>query len=171
MRFRQRSIRRPGGFTLIEASMTTAIIGIAFVAALELYTACTRQNRASAQITTAMLLARHVQEAMLSLPFTDPNPLSAKFGAESGETLATFDDIDDFHNQSFNPPIDAMRRPINELSNYTQTVTVTNVNPNQPSAAGSAGSAVRITVTITFQSSEIAPVERVCSYSWLRMNQ
>ncbi len=166
-----RRVCRSRGFTLIEASMTTAIIGIAFVAALELFGACTKQNRASAQTTVAMMLGRHVQEAMLSLPFTDPNPISATFGAETGETLATFDDVDDFNNQSFNPPIDALRQPIDELAKYTQTVSVTSVNPNQPSASGSAGSAVRITVTISYKSTDSAPVERIYSYSWLRMNQ
>jgi len=159
------------GFTLIEAAMTTAIVGIAFVAALELFAACTKQNRAGGQMTVAMMLAQHAQEMTIGLPFTDPNPLTATFGAETGETPATYDDIDDFNGRSFSPPIDALRQPINELSQYTQTVTVAPVSVNQPGSAGTAGAAVRMSVTISYQPTGASPVETVYRYSWLRMNQ
>lgn len=159
------------GFTLIEAAMTTAIIGIAFVAVLELYTACTKQNRYASNSTVAMMLAQHTQEMLIGLPFADPNPLSAVFGAETGESLAGFDDIDDFNGMSFSPPIDASRQTLPELSQYTQTISVTNANPDQPSAAGSAGSALRVSVVISYQANESAVVEPVYSYSWLTMNQ
>lgn len=162
---------RTTGFTLIEAAMTTAIIGIAFVAVLELFSACTRQNRYASNSTVAMMLAQHTQEMMIGLPFADPNPLSAVFGAETGEALANYDDIDDFAGLSFNPPIDAQRQPIDELSQYTQTITVTNANADQPSASGTAGNALRISVVITYRANESAPVEQVYSYSWLTMNQ
>lgn len=161
----------PRGFTLIEAAMTTAIIGIAFASMLELFATCTRQNRAAASITTAAMLATHIRETMLPLPFSDPNPLSATFGAEAGETTASYDDVDDFNGLTFNPPIDAGRQPIPQLSQYSQTVSVVNVNPSLPSGTGTAGSAVRVTVTILYQSNASSPVERVYSQSWLRMNQ
>ncbi len=168
MRVRKRQTR---GFTLIEAAMTTAIIGIAFASVIELFAACTRQNKVAASTTVAMMLAEHVQEMLISLPFTDPNPLSATFGAESGETLATYDDVDDFHGQTFNPPIDAGRMPIAGLEQYSQVITVTPANPARPSASGTAGNAVRVRVTVAFQANEGAPVETVYSYSWLKMNQ
>lgn len=159
------------GFTLIEAAITTAIIGIAFTAMIELFATCTRQNRAAANITTASMLATHVRETMLPLAFSDPNPLSAVFGAETGESPAGYDDIDDFHGVTFNPPIDASREPVAELGQYSQTVSVVNVNPSLPSGTGPAGSAVRVTVTILYRANESSPVERVYTQSWLRMNQ
>jgi len=163
--------RQSRGFTLIEAAMTTAIIGIAFVSVLELFTACTKQNKVAASSTVAMMLAQHIQESLVSLPFTDPNPLSATFGAETGETLATFDDVDDFNGMTFNPPIDAGRTEIEGLDQYSQVITVTNANPARPSATGTAGSAVRVRVVVTYQANAAAPVEQVYSYSWLTMNQ
>jgi MSHA pilin protein MshD len=162
---------RRRGFTLIEAAMTTAIIGIAFASVLELFAACTKQNRVAADTTVAMMLAQHAQEMMIGLPFTDPNPLSATFGAEAGETIATFDDVDDFHNLTFNPPIDAGRNDIEALSQYSQTITVANANPAQPSAAGAAGGAVRVRVVVSYQATPDAPVQPVYAYSWLKMNQ
>ncbi len=168
---RTRTSLHSRGFTLIEAAMTTAIIGIAFVAVLELFSACTKQNRYASNSTVAMMLAQHTQEMMIGLPFADPNPLSAVFGAEMGETLSSYDDIDDFNGLSFCPPIDASRLSIDDLSQYTQTISVTNANPDQPSAVGSAGSALRVSVVITYRANEAAPVEQVYSYSWLTMNQ
>lgn len=165
-----RTVQKSRGFTLIEAAMTTAIIGIAFVAVMELFAACTRQNRYANHNTTAMMLAEHIQEMMLGLPFADPNPLSAVFGAETGESLATYDDLDDFNGRSFNPPIDAQRQIIPELSQYTQTVSVVYANPDQPSAGGTAGKALRVRVVITYQSGSSSPVEQVYSLSWLVMN-
>ncbi len=165
--------RRPHshGFTLIEAAITTAIVGIAFASVLELFSACTRQNKVASNGTVAMMLAQHIQETMVALPFTDPSPLTATFGAESGESLATYDDVDDFNGQTFNPPIDASRHTIDELAQYSQTITVTNVNHARPSVAGTAGSAVRVRVTITYQANNAAPVEPIYAYSWLTMNQ
>ncbi len=163
--------RQSHGFTLIEAAITTAIIGIAFASVMELFAACTKQNRAAGNATSAMLLAQHVQELMVSLPFSDPSPLTAIFGSETGETLATFDDIDDFNGLTFSPPIDASRQPIDGLNQYSQTISVTDANPAQPSAAGSPGYALRVRVVVTYQFNPAAPVEPVYSYSWLIMNQ
>jgi type II secretory pathway pseudopilin PulG len=158
------------GFTLIEAAMTTAIIGIAFVAVMELFAACTKQNRYANHTTTAMMLAEHVREMMIGLPFADPNPLSAVFGAETGESLETYDDLDDFNGLSFNPPVDAQRQAIPELSQYTQTVSVVAADPNQPSVGGTAGKALRVRVVVTYRPGSSSPVEQVYSLSWLVMN-
>jgi hypothetical protein len=151
--------------------MTTAIVGIAFVSLLELFAACTKQTRNSAHMTVATMLAQHVQEAMTGLPFADPNPLTATFGPEATETLATFDDIDDFNNQTFTPPIEATRQQLTDLDQYAQSIVVTPVNINRPSVAAAAGKALRVTVNITFRATPASSVERVFSYSWLRTNQ
>src|SRR5918993_204717 len=90
-----RRVRR-AGFTLIEAALTTAITGIAFVAIMELFSACTQQNRVGSNMTTAMLLAGHVQETMAGLSFNDPAHGKAVFGPEPAQTLLGYDDIDDF---------------------------------------------------------------------------
>ena len=91
--------RRRRGFTLIEAALTTAITGIAFVAIMELFSACTQQNRIGANMTTAMLLAGHVQETMTGLQFNDPIGGKGTFGPEIGQTLSSYDDIDDFDDE------------------------------------------------------------------------
>ena len=177
----RRTQRRGRGFTLIEAALTTAITGIAFVAIMELFAACTQQNRIGANMTTAMLLAGHVQETMAGMSFNDPVAGRANFGPEIGQQLVTYDDIDDFDGQNLNPPIDSLRRRIPELSQFTQSVIVMPVYPTQLSSNSDPGApaipktaytgAARVTVRILHRvSAKDAPVE-IYRTSWIRVDQ
>jgi Tfp pilus assembly protein PilV len=58
------SRRRSGGFTLIEAAIVTAIVGIGIVGLLELLAAGSMANINSKQLTTAVFLANNVNEMM-----------------------------------------------------------------------------------------------------------
>ena len=132
------------GFTLIEAALTTFIIGTAVLATVQLFAACTQQNSVAAQGTTAMLLASHIQETMAGLPVLDPSYANTYFGPEPGEVLRTYNDVDDFDGSSFNPPIDSTRTQIPQMAQYTQAVTVVPVLANKltsntnPACAGPA---------------------------------
>jgi hypothetical protein len=173
--------RRRLGFTLIEAALTTAITGIAFVAIMELFSACTQQNRVGSNMTTAMLLAGHIQETMAGLSFNDPVVGRANFGPEVGQSLLSYDDIDDFDGQNLNPPIDAMRRYIPELSQFTQNVIVMPIYPTQLSSNSDPGApvipktaytgAARVTVRVLYRvRSTDVPVE-IYRTSWIRVDQ
>jgi type II secretory pathway pseudopilin PulG len=173
--------RHRRGFTLIEAALTTAITGIAFVAIMELFSACTQQNRIGSNMTTAMLLAGHVQETMAGLQFNDPVVGRANFGPEIGQTLGSYDDIDDFDGQNLNPPIDALRRRIPELAQFTQSVIVmpvyatqlsSNADPAAPAIPRTAYTgAARVTVRILYRkSTKDTPVE-IYRTSWIRVDQ
>src|SRR5688500_61705 len=115
---------RRRAFTLIEAALTTAITGIAFVATLQLFGACTQQNRIGSNMTTAMLLAGHVQETMAGLSFNDPAYATTYFGPEPGQTLAGFDDLDDFAGVSLGPPTDSLRRALPQPWQCRQEISV-----------------------------------------------
>jgi len=169
------------GFTLIEAALTTFIIGTAVLATVQLFAACTQQNSVAAQGTTAMLLASHIQESMAGLPIVDPSYANTYFGPEPGETLLNYNDVDDFDGSSFNPPIDSTRTRIPLMAQYTQVVTVVPVFANKlnsnliPSALELPKStytgAVRVQVRIMYQRTPtVTPVE-VYRSSWLRLAQ
>ena len=164
--------RKPSspGFTLIEAGLATIIVGVGFTALMGLFAACTQQNRAASQLTTATLLAGNIQELMAELPFAEPKALVATFGPEPGETLATFDDVDDLNGASINPPVDALRRPLGDLSQYTQAVSVETVEAGRVTRASSAGDAVRVTVKVLYGSGSDAP-QPVYELSWVRFRQ
>ena len=107
-RRRPRLMRR-AGFTLIEAALTTAIIGFGVVSMMGLLATGTTNNKDSAQLTTGLQLARSIREMSVSLPFSDPTT-PAHFGKEGGETLATFDDLDDLDGFVASPPVNARRQ-------------------------------------------------------------
>lgn len=179
-RFRRRR-RGRGGFTLVEASLTTLIVGVGILSMMELFGACTRQNQSANQQTTAMFLVGNIQETMESLPIVDPVVGSSHFGPEPGESLATYNDVDDFDGSSFNPPIDATRHTLPQLSQYTQVVTVMPVYVNQlnantdesaPSIAkGTYTGAVRVRVKILYKRTPGSPASEVYRASWIRLAQ
>ncbi len=103
-----------GGFTLIETSLATLIIGIGVVAMVDAQTAFLVSNQWSSHAASATFLANEVRELTRNLPKHDPvNGLfiaedddgdEALFGwgPDAGETTVDdFDDIDDFDGMSF----------------------------------------------------------------------
>src|SRR4029079_5173489 len=64
--------RRARGFTLMETAIAMVIVGVAIVASMRLFASCSQQNSVSTRMTTAMLLAGNVREAMTGLSFNDP---------------------------------------------------------------------------------------------------
>jgi type II secretory pathway pseudopilin PulG len=175
--------QRARGFTLIEAALATIIVGVGIVSTMELFAACSQQAVGANQTTTAMMLANNVHEAVVGLSFADPTFQHQYFGPEPGETLATYNDVDDFDGSKFNPPIDAQRNKIPSLSQYTQVVSVWPVYPNKLSANSTADTAktpdipkttytgaLRIRVRVMFQATPTATAEEVYEASWVCMD-
>jgi prepilin-type N-terminal cleavage/methylation domain-containing protein len=164
---------RRRGFTLIEASLVTSIIGIGVVAMLQLLAAGTVSNGDGAEATTAMNLAKNIRELAMGLKFADPsltykwdpnNPV--KFGLEPGETLQTCDDMDDLDGQVICPPIDARRMSLdaNLYSDWEQHVSVCSVDPDHltnDKVGNGTSPALRLTVSVYHHK------RCVCSLSWL----
>ena len=151
-RFTESLSRRQGhrpGFTLIEASLATVIVGVGVLSMMQLFTACTKQNGAAANMTTAMLLAENIQETMAGLSFSDPAFGRTYFGVEPGQTLPSYDDIDDFDGKTFSPPIDSTRTAIASLSQYSQVISVWPVYANQLSSNSNPASPDLSQVTYT----------------------
>jgi type II secretory pathway pseudopilin PulG len=170
---------RRGGFTLMETVLATVIVGLGILSMMELFTACTRQNRAAFDMTTAMLLAQNMQETMADLSFTDPAYGKTYFGPEGSQALATYDDIDDFNGLTFSPPIDSTREPIDALSEYAQVVSVWPVKSNWLVANSNTGApdlpqttytgAARVTVRIMHRKSAATPWSEVYRTGWIRV--
>lgn len=166
--------------------MAMVIVGVAIVASMRLFAACSIQNKISTRMTTAMLLAGNIREAMTGLPFNDPVYGRTTFGYEAGETIATFNDVDDFNGPpnatslSINPPIDSLRTSLPSLSQFTQVVSVMPVRPykldgNTNEAAPEIlrnvyTGAVRVRVRIQYRNKPTdSPVE-LYSTSWIRVD-
>lgn len=156
------------------------IIGVGVVASIRLFTACAQENRAANQMTTAMLLAAHVREAMVQMPFNDPISGRSNFGYEAGETLNSFDDVDDFDGQTFNPPIDSLRQAITSMSQYSQVVSVVPVFPNKLNSNTNDSApeiskttytgAVRVRVRVLYRAKSTDTPAEVYRASWVRLD-
>ena len=152
------------GFTLIEAMMASILIGIVIVALMMSNAALTTANGAGMDLSTAEFLIEEIKGLIEPLAVVDPETATATFGAEAGETLANYDDLDDFASAVFSPPIDIARQSLTNFLEFSQQVTVENVsNTNlQTIVDNHSSDFVRITTRILINGNEIS------SASWIR---
>jgi prepilin-type N-terminal cleavage/methylation domain-containing protein len=152
------------GFSLIEVLISILLVGLAIASLVAANSAFTMANGAGADLSTAEFLIEQIRELTTLLPVVDPNTDDATFGPESGETLADYDDVDDFDGASFSPPISADRNPLNDFAAYSQYVTVENVNPSnfEQVVSDHGSNFIRVTVRVSVNSKVVS------STSWLR---
>jgi len=100
---------RARGFTLIEASLASVIIGVGFLGMLQLLAAGTMTNLEGAETTTAVNLTKNIREMTLTQTYSQVSAL----------------------NRTYSPPIDSRGQTLNEFSNWQQTVSVQPVDPNR----------------------------------------
>jgi prepilin-type N-terminal cleavage/methylation domain-containing protein len=159
-----RNTKYKSGFSLIEVLIAILLVGLAMAALMASNTTFTKANGAGTDLSTAEFLVEQIRELTALLPVIEPgSTVWTTFGPE-GETLANYDDLDDFDGLSFSPPIDADRNSLNDFAAYSQQVTVENVNASnfEQVVADTSTSFVRVTVRVYLNSKEIT------SASWLR---
>ena len=159
-----RNTKYKTGFSLIEVLIAVLLVGIAIASLVAVNGAFTKANGAGTDLSTTEFLIGQIRELTTLLPVVDPGSAVWTFGPEGGETLAGYDDLDDFDGASFSPPISSERIPLNEFSAFTQQITVENVSAsNFEQVVGDTTSPfVRVTVKVYLNSREIS------STSWLR---
>jgi prepilin-type N-terminal cleavage/methylation domain-containing protein len=159
-----RDSKYKNGFTLIEVLIAVILVGIAIASLVGANSAFTQANGAGTDLSTAEFLLEQIKELTATLSVIDPETKTATFGPETGETLATYDDLDDFDNKTFSPPINASRNSLSNFTSFSQQVIVQNVNPSdfEEVVADHSTNFVRVTVKVSQNSVEI------CSASWLR---
>jgi len=150
-------------FTLIEIMVAIVFVGLAIASLVGANSAFTQANGAGTNLSTAEFLSEQIRELTTLVPVVDPDGATA-FGPETGETVADFDDLGDFDNAVFSPPIDAMRNTLSNFSDFSQHITVSNINPSdfEQIETDNSTSFVRVTVDVFLNSTKI------CSTSWLR---
>src|SRR5690606_434199 len=119
-------VRAARGFTLIEAALTTVIIGVGVLAIVAAQQAYHQKNQWSQRVGTGLLLANELRELILSLPIHDPIGGAANLGPELSENnVAQYDDVDDFAGTvnagygtgtTLSPPVNALREPISDMA-------------------------------------------------------
>lgn len=156
--------RHNKGFSLIEVLIAVLLIGVAVAALVGANSALTRANGAGTDLSTASFLIGEITELTALLAVVDPESGASTFGPEAGETLATYDDLDDLDGAVFSPPISADRAALNASAGYSQQITVENVSPSdfEQVVGNHTSDFVRVTVRVFLNSRQIS------SASWLR---
>jgi hypothetical protein len=141
------------------------------------------KNNWATRTSTGMLLANELRERTLSLPLHDPISGAATLGPEADETVPlAFDDLDDFagtivagfgQGQTFNPPINALGLPQNDLSSWTQTIKVEKVPADHVDTAfplsldTGVSDMFRVTVAVLYRDPNTNADEAVTELSWI----
>ncbi len=142
------------------------IVGVGVLGIMAAQQAYHKKNQWAQRTGTGLSLANELRELTLTLPMHDPIFGDANMGPEAGEaTVADYDDLDDFAGVvdadgngaglNFNPPINALRLPIDDMNGWTQQISVENVLPGNISSVFTqplgATDLMRVTVTVSYQ--------------------
>lgn len=173
--------RSASGFTLIEAALTTVIVGTGVLAIVAAQQAYHQKNDWAQRTATAFLLANEIRERTLPLPLHDPISGSGHMGPEVNEPdLVDYDDLDDFAGDvvagvgdglDINPPINALGEAIADMTAWTQQVRVEGVFPSNISSVFTqpigTTDMVRVTVTVLYQGPHDELPQTVTDLSWV----
>lgn len=147
------------GLTLMEVVISTLIVGLMTVAALNGLGSATRSGELAGNRGIAHGLADDLMSEILNTAYNDPSG-TAVFGLETGEAAprTNFDDVDDFHGWNQQPPKTASGATIDHRGKFRQLVTVEKVSPADPTqvVVGADQGAKRICVTIECDDVELA---------------
>ena len=162
-------IRVARAFTLVEATLSTIIVGVMIVAALSTVGATRLGEYKAGQSCRGLPLAQDLLAEILQQAYEDPNT-PVLFGPEAGEATshrADFDDVDDYHNWSASPPQRKNGAPMNDLAGWERHVEVVWVNPDELSqTVGSDQNVKRITVTVTYNDMTVGSVSAFRTSVW-----
>jgi type II secretory pathway pseudopilin PulG len=124
---------RRSGLTLTEVVVSTMIVGLMTVAALNGLGSTTRSSELAGNRGIALGLADSLMAEILATSYSDPNG-APTFGLETGEAAprTNFDDVDDFHGWNQMPPKAADGTTIPNRANFRQRITVNWVVPATP---------------------------------------
>jgi hypothetical protein len=148
------------GIALIEAVLSSVVIGLMFIAAMRLVTAARAGESDVEHRCLAAHLAAELMSEILSRPYADPDEVPL-FGLEPGELGATrrsaFDDVDDYHGWIESPPQEPDGAARTYLVGWSRSAQVVLVNPAAPDEASLVDLGVKkITVTIARDGATLA---------------
>lgn len=183
------------GLTLIEAAMTTVIIGVAVLAIMTAFTAFHQKNQWAGRVATATYLANELREMTYQLPRHDPVTWDENWGPEGNELALDLDDLDDldgiwgagtiFSNEDLSNlpphqaddilpgPISARGLPITNMDGWSQKVEVYNVDgyniafdPDNP-PVGITSDYMAVVVTVMYREPQETMPSNITRISWI----
>jgi hypothetical protein len=139
------------------------LVGLAIAALVVSNGAFTIANSAGTDLSTSEFLIEQIRELTTMLAVIDPQTGASTFGPEEAN-LANYDDLDDFDDASFSPPISANRNVLSDFAAFSQQVIVENISSAdfEQVVGDHSSDFVRVTVKVFLNAKEIS------SARWIR---
>ncbi|MGB0768459.1 MAG: type IV pilus modification PilV family protein [Phycisphaeraceae bacterium] len=155
------------GITLLETVMSLVILGGAFVAALNTIVSARGAQAIVAHRQVGLVLAEDLMaEILAQTTYKEGITIGPDIGEATGDRDA-FDDIDDYHGWSANPPEDVAGTPILGMTEYTRSVVVDYVDVDSISDAVAIDQGLaRIVVTVKWRDKTVATLKSYRSDLW-----
>jgi type II secretory pathway pseudopilin PulG len=152
------------GFTLVEAAISTVIVAVMFVAALNTVGAARVAQHKASLVGRGRMFAESLMAEICLQSYQEPGATWV-FGREAGEsdTIRTaYDDVDDYHGWTESPPTAKDGTALPNSADWRRAVTVEWVNALDPTqVSGTETGAKRITVVAAFRNVPQATVVAV----------
>jgi MSHA pilin protein MshD len=163
---RARLYRDQRGVTLIDLIITIIIVAIALPPMVGIFITSTRNSTFGVSMARANHLASNLLEEIRSKRWDEnTGAASATLGSESGETRATYDDVDDFHGLNESPPKDSQGMTMSGSTGFRQQVSVCYVAGSDLNTCLGSGTSnyKQIAVTVTDPEGRVTPLVTVIS--------
>jgi MSHA pilin protein MshD len=135
------------GFTIIEAAISIAIVGVLLACSLTVMGAIAKQRMLQAERRAAYELNEQMIGEVLSQYFQDPS--RSTFGPSGGQLRSTFNSVDDYNGYTETPPSLRSGTTLTDYTGWTRSVAVVCVNPSSPATALANSTLKSVTVTVT----------------------
>ncbi len=160
--------RRPRGLTLPEMVISTVLVGVTLVVALNLVGTSKHAQQSANRRHQGHRLAQSLICEILRQGYADPVDGPDSFGLSAAETAtgdrSLFDDVDDYDMWQEDPPENKDGTLPTGLDGWTRTVRVNWVNPSNPNQNSATPTGVkRIDVGVEYNSAEMARLSAIKS--------
>jgi type II secretory pathway pseudopilin PulG len=133
-------MRRHKGFTIMEAAISVAIVGILMASSMTAMGQIAKARLVQAERRSAYELNLQLMTEILSQYFVDPG---------TNTTRATFNGVNDYNAYTETPPTRKDGTTLSDYTSWTRSVVVAYVDPTNPANTLSSSTLERITVTTT----------------------
>ncbi len=139
------------GFTLVDLILVIIIVAIAIPPMLTLFIQAVSGSTFGVTVSRANALASTLREEIQSKKWDESAPPpSLILGPETGESRATYDDVDDFDGLDESPPRDSQGAILAGFTGFRQQVSVCYVaNTDFDTCIGGPTMYKQVTVTVT----------------------
>ena len=148
----QRRSHWRAGFTLGEVAISSVLVGVTLVGALDCLGNVIRGRKVNSDQPRGAILAQQMMSEILSTDYVDDGS-EPQFGREVdelGSTRQQMDDVDDLHLWSANPPQDRLGLAAANAAGWQRDVKVELVDPDEVSRTVLVDQGVkRVTVTVS----------------------